>query len=206
MPSADPVEALAQRLAAIRRAEGRVSERDFTHLLDLLRARIDRLIRQYGLFDQREDARQAAAIGIHRALGSFDPAKARFVTHATWQMRGELQSLRHRIRLDQRRSAKSAGVQTVPLEALAGAGGVFEIVDDSAIIAVEAGASAAMAHALLERVFDRLDTPAHERMIVRAHLVEDGGRAMPESGLTAEQRRQVVRRTLRNGARVVGLG
>ncbi|MDY7097358.1 MAG: sigma factor [Pseudomonadota bacterium] len=80
----------------------------FAHLSELMQSRIHALINRYRLHDLREDAEQAAAIGLLKAIETFDQTKASFVTHAAWQIRGELQSLRHRMRLDQRQSALSA--------------------------------------------------------------------------------------------------
>ncbi len=112
----------------------RVFDRDFAALLALMLPRIKRLIVQYRMLDIADDAQQAAAIGVYRALQTYDPAKASFVTHATWQMRGELQSLRHRVRLDQRRSAVSAGISTVSLDGLTTAAGT----SDRAILCIRA--------------------------------------------------------------------
>ncbi len=142
------IERLALRLAGSAQSGDPAYERDFVGLLVLLSPRIARLIRQYRLDDLREDAEQAAAIGLHRALTSFDPDKAGFGTHATWQIRGELQSLRHRMRLDQRRSAVNSGINTVSLEAVGTEQGdgerVLEFVDPAAQSRVEGGASDAM--------------------------------------------------------------
>ncbi|MEM8724212.1 MAG: sigma factor, partial [Pseudomonadota bacterium] len=117
----------------------------------------------------RDDAQQAAAIGVHRALASFDPDKARFTTHVTWQIRGELQSLRHRMRLDQRNSARNAGITTCSLDDLnaqPNENAPFEIVDESAVCRTESGASDGMALALMDRLLTTLDAPETEREIV----------------------------------------
>lgn len=179
-------------------------DREFAELLTLLSPRIRSLTRQYRLDDVAEDAQQAAAIGVHRALGSFDPRKARFITHVTWQIRGELQSLRHRMRPDQRQSARTVAATTVSLNDLGGQVGdhrVFEIVDEAALSETERGASDSMAKALVDRMLDQLQSPSHERVIVCAHLFG----SITEHGAcdrcTREQNRQVVRRTLRNCAK-----
>ncbi|MEM7665479.1 MAG: hypothetical protein AAF250_06440 [Pseudomonadota bacterium] len=195
------IEETAKRLAKCRRTRGAAYSRDFAGLLALLSPRIARLIRQYRLADMQQDAEQAAAIGVHRALLSYDPAKAQFSTHVTWQIRGELQSLRHRVRLDQRVSARNAGVSTVSLDAISAAGEdslVFEVADDTSLPRTERGASDTMALSLMSRLLDRLDSPAEERIVMQEHLL--GIKAMPAepAHLTSEQRRQVVRRTMRN--------
>ncbi|MGB3470656.1 MAG: sigma factor [Erythrobacter sp.] len=155
-------------------------DRAFTDMLEALRPRIIRLIAQYALTDMREDAEQAAAIGVHRALQTFDPAQASFATHATWQIRGELQSLRHRMRLDQRRSAMSAGLTTVSLEALSAAGEPLGLSDTAALEATESAASDAMAQRLAERLLDRAHASGDERAIMFEYLFDgsrrDGGR------------------------------
>ena len=207
------IEELARRLASRDRANSdpasdeAARDRDFAGLIVLLAPRIYRLIRQYRLSDIREDAEQAAAIGVHRALSSYDPARASFSTHVTWQVRGELQSLRHRVRLDHRRSARSAGIRTVSLESLrARVNGrheesVFQVVDESALSRTERAASDSLTRAMMDHLLDRLDAPEHERAIVYDHLFE---RAAPKDDPhTAEQRRQIVRRTMRNCAKVV---
>ncbi len=188
---------------------GRARDRDFAALLDVLRPRIRRLVIKYGMLDMVDDAEQAAAIGVHRALETYDPAQASFATHATWQMRGELQSLRHRMRLDQRRSAKSAGVTTVSLDGLADSAtglqdpvGTFELVDETALRQAERAASDHMAAASLERMLNRLGTPISERAIVEEYVLGDGTtrdiNVQLKAPQTTEQRRQIVRRTLRN--------
>lgn len=206
---AETIEKLASRMVATQsRCPGRHSgwreyERRFSALLALLAPRIARLIRQYGLTDMCQDARQAAAIGVHRALAGFDPARASFSTHVTWQIRGELQSLRHRVRLDQRRSAVNAGATTVSLDALSdGEGGSVEIVDEASLARTESDASDLLARGVMQRLLDRLSAPDHERAILLAYLFENTPRREDTSQRTAEQRRQIVRRTMRNCAKI----
>lgn len=179
--------------------------REFEALMALLSARIARLVRQYRLGDMREDAQQAAAIGVHRALETYDPAKASFATHVTWQIRGELQSLRHRMRLDHRASAKSAGAKTVSLEALsdgANESAIFEIVDETALKRSERAASDGMASAFMDRLLDQLEAPEQERALLHDHLFDREPAIEARSVRTPEQRRQIVRRTLRNCAKM----
>ncbi|GGB74539.1 hypothetical protein GCM10010833_32200 [Blastomonas aquatica] len=64
-----------------------------------------------------EDAEQVCAIAIHRAIGAYDPAKAKFTTFLNWQIRGELQSLRFRLMTDHRPSARKVDAVTIPIHA-----------------------------------------------------------------------------------------
>ena len=181
-------------------------EKRFAEMIAAMRPRIARLVRQYGLTDMADDAEQVCAIGIFRALQSYDPAMARFATHATWQMRGELQGLRHRMRLDQRQSARNAGVRTVSIQALqmrtASENRVFEIVDDAAERRAESGASELLACRALDGMMDRIGSPDHERAILYDALY-DRDRLGNAHGKTREQRRQIVRRTFRNCAKLL---
>ncbi|WP_394730202.1 sigma factor [Altererythrobacter sp. GH1-8] len=201
------LERQVDRARAARRLSGHagssLESREFARLLDLLASRIAHLIRVYHLTDMVEDARQACAIAVLRALESYDPGQARFSTHVTWQIRGELQSLRHRMRLDQRRSARSAGITTVRLEALGEERGhAFEICDDRALDRVEAGASNAMSLSMLDELLEAIHAPEHERCIIRDQLLDRDPRACDRT-YTSEQRRQITRRTYRNCAKVV---
>lgn len=208
-PSVDCIETIALRVAAGAEHETEADKESlFASLLLLLGARIARLIRQYGLGDMREDAEQVAAIGVHRALMTFDPQRARFSTHVTWQIRGELQGLRHRVRLDQRRSAISAGITTVSLDALSNwnaRGSEFEIVDHTSLARIEGGASNAMSQRLIDRLLDKIGSPENERQIVSDHLFDREPSSFERAKRTSEQRRQIVRRTLRNCAKAMAV-
>lgn len=140
-------------------------DRHFTALLQLLGGRIYHFTRVYGLMDMQDDARQACAIGIHRAIGAYDPAQARFTTFVTWQLRGELQSLRHRVRLDQRDSAKRAGARTISIEQQSadGTGAAFMIVDEAALIRTEFGASRILASRCANVLLDNWECAMRER-------------------------------------------
>lgn len=178
-------------------------EREFAALMQLLAPRTRHLVQVYRLADIRDDAEQVCAIAVWRALQSYDPAKAGFSTHVTWQLRGELQSLRHRWRLDQRRSARTAGARTVALEALAEEGAqTFEIVDDAALKEAESAACEAMARRTLDTFLTELCSPEHERAIVFADMMDEEP-ALSGRNYTPEQRRQIVRRTYRNCAKLV---
>ena len=69
-------------------------DKAFAAILKLIAPRIRHFIRQYGLTNHWDDAEQACAIGVHRAIQAYDPAKAQFTTFVNWQLRGELQGLR----------------------------------------------------------------------------------------------------------------
>lgn len=110
-------------------------DREYAKILDLIAPRIRHFTRQYGLVDHWEDAEQVCAIAVHRGIESYDPEKAKFTTFINWQLRGELQGLRFRLRQDQRSSAKKVSATTVSLDALAGPEGesmVFDIEDEGA--------------------------------------------------------------------------
>ena len=121
-------DALEAEVAAIRALRGVMApadarhrqaiDRHFARLMKLIAPRIRHFTRAYGLLDHADDAAQACAIGLHRALEAYDPAKARFTTYVNWQLRGELQALRFRLRTDARDRAVKARAQTISLEAL----------------------------------------------------------------------------------------
>jgi len=121
-------DALEAEVAAIRALHGVMAppdarhrqaiDRHFARLMKLIAPRIRHFTRAYGLLDHADDAAQVCAIGLHRALDAYDPAKARFTTYVNWQLRGELQALRFRLRTDAREWAVKAGAQTISLEAL----------------------------------------------------------------------------------------
>jgi RNA polymerase sigma-32 factor len=212
--SSKAIEDQVDRLAIMAPAHtgGRVLryDREFHQLLEMLKPRIVYQIRRYGLTDMPDDADQACAIAVHRALKNYDPAKAQFTTHVTWMIKGELQSLRHRVRLDQRKSAQNAGFRTVSLDQLTmpqDQAGAFEIVDDHAEAAIHRVISDVMARRSLARLMDRIGSPAFEQAVVWTTLMElprSGPKASPiRQRFSSEQCRQIVRRTYRNCAKVV---
>lgn len=137
------------------------ADRAFGHILKLIAPRIRHFIRQYGLVAHWEDAEQACAIGVHRAIQGYEPDKAQFTTFVNWQLRGELQSLRFRLMTDQRPSAKKVDATTVSLHAVMsnrdGDDGTLEsmIPDDDALSLTEAGASEYLAGAARTALVDR---------------------------------------------------
>lgn len=209
----DALEAAVNELRGMERGEERphwvraASDRLYRRILALLSPRIRQLTRRYALGDMADDAAQACAIGVHRALATYDPRRACFSTHVTWAMRGELQSLRHRVRLDQRDSAKAAGVCTVSLDGMSGDDGqaVFDIVDDASMGRAERAVSDMTTRSVILQLMERIDSPEEERRIVLDSLFDRESPArLPRK--ECERRRQIVRRTYRNCAKVAILG
>ena len=124
-------------------------DRRFARILRLIAPRIRHFTRAYGLTDWCDDAAQACAIGVYRAILAYDPGKARFTTFVNWLLRGELQSLRHRVRLEQRASARKAGASVVSLDQLGdradAIGSRWELQDPEALERTEALAAEALA-------------------------------------------------------------
>ncbi|MEN2786130.1 sigma-70 family RNA polymerase sigma factor [Sphingomonas qilianensis] len=146
-----------QRPTARQRAD---TDRAFAQILKLIAPRIRHFIRQYGLGGHWDDAEQACAIGVHRAIQGYDPARAQFTTFVNWQIRGELQGLRFRLMTDQRPSAKKVDAATVSLHAtMRGAEGEETsleamIEDESAVALTEAAAADYLAEAAMHSLID----------------------------------------------------
>lgn len=135
-----------------------MTDRAFAAIILRLESRIRYFIRQYGLSDHEDDARQCCAIATLRALTGYDRDKAGFATFVSWQMRGELQALRFRLRTDQRSSARKSGAMTVSLDALAEQGGsAFDawLADADATDRVESHAADHMAASLAQHLIDQ---------------------------------------------------
>src|SRR3569833_295240 len=135
-------------------------DKAFATTLKLIAPRIRHFIRQYGLTAHWDDAEQACAIGVHRAIQAYDPEKAQFTTFVNWQLRGELQGLRFRLMTDQRSSAKKVEATTVSLSSLATSDGEdmsFEglIEDEDALDLFEAAASDYLAQQTTKTQIDR---------------------------------------------------
>ena len=198
-------------------------DRHFSQLMIILGGRIRHFTKVYGLTDMRDDAQQACAIAIHRAIESYDPEQARFTTFVTWQLRGELQGLRHRVRLDQRESAKRMGARTVSLEQH-NAGTelkAFTFHDENAQERTEAGASQLMAARCANALLDeweqamRARDKRHASLALNAKLAFERGivtrfltdtpEPQEDDTLTGEQKRQVTRRVLRHCSQLADL-
>lgn len=149
--------AAGERLTARQRA---VEDRAFARILTIIAPRIRHFIRQYGLVAHWEDAEQACAIAVHRAIEAYEPEKAQFTTFVNWQIRGELQSLRFRLMTDQRPSAKKVEAFTVSLDAMGTredgeeVSAVALIADEEALDRTEAGASDYLAYAATHSFID----------------------------------------------------
>jgi RNA polymerase sigma-32 factor len=175
------------------------TDRAFARLAALLAPRIRYFTRRYGLADAADDAQQVCAIAIHRAADRYDPARARFTTYVTWQIRAELQALCQRLR-GGRRAA------TLSLDAGADAW----LADAEAEGAAEAAASNRLAHRCADRLVrdwamrrrallmrHRAGLPVETRVeaeaaLIRRQLVDtdSGGQRLSES------ERHIVRRAL----------
>lgn len=148
----DAVTNLLQARAAMQAAPGAhgraAIDRAFARLLRLAAPRIRHFIMRYGLTDMTEDAEQVCAIALHRAVLSYDPGQAKFTTFVNWQLRGELQSLRFRVRTDARGSARKVSAATLSFETLGAADGTpFDqlVRDEEAEDRTASGAAALMA-------------------------------------------------------------
>ncbi|MDR7102235.1 sigma factor [Croceicoccus sp. BE223] len=168
-------DALESEVAAIRALpdgssprQRRLHDLHFARIMRLIAPRVRHFTRTYGLVDMAEDAQQACAIGVHRAIGEYDPSRAKFTTFVNWQLRCELQALRHRVRLDSRGGARKVGARTVSLDAIAaddGGHGPMEIEDASALTRVEAATADRLAIAALATLLDRYECNMRERAL-----------------------------------------
>ena len=127
-------------------------DRAFARLAALAAPRIRYFARIYGLADFFEDAEQAAAIALYRAAERFDPSRARFTTYVNWQLRAELQALRHRLHGDQRCAGRRHVTATLSLDALHEDGADDWLVDPAAEAATEQGAADNLAVLVVDRL------------------------------------------------------
>lgn len=156
-------EVIANRPAEGQRPTGRqrlAVDRAFAAVMKIIAPRIRHFIKQYGLVNHWDDAEQVCAIGVHRAIEAYDPAKAMFTTFVNWQLRGELQGLRFRLMEDQRPSAKKVSATTISLHAFERGGDGEElslealIEDEGAESRAEAQAADFMARATSQALLD----------------------------------------------------
>lgn len=129
-----------------------LADRSFARLAALLGPRIRYFTRVYGLADAAEDAAQVCAIALHRAAERYDPARARFTTYVNWQLRAELQALRHRLHGDQRSAGRRRAAATLSLDALQAAGADDWLVDSDAEPATECAAADHLAACTADRL------------------------------------------------------
>lgn len=196
-----------------------LADRAFARLAALAAPRIRYFTRTYGLSDVADDAAQVCAIALHRAAERYDPARARFTTYVNWQLRAELQALRHRLHGDQRCAGRRDVTAMLSLDAL-GEGADDWLVDPAAEPATEQGAADGLASLVAERLVgewaarrraglsrasradgDRIEARvAAERELVRNQLmVTDAVERLRESD------RHIVRRALADMVRHAGL-
>lgn len=184
-----------------------LADRSFMRLAALLGPRIRYFTRAYGLADAAEDAAQVCAIALHRAAERYDPARARFTTYVNWQLRAELQALRHRLHGDQRRAGRRCAATTLSLDAVAAEDANQWLVDGAAEPATERAAADHLADRAAERLIgewagrrasalrgsDRRVAAriAGECALVRHHLT-----AVETSDRLRESDRHIVRRAL----------
>jgi len=187
-------------------------DRAFAQVMKLIAPRIRHFIRQYGLVGHWEDAEQACAIAVHRAIQAYDPLKAQFTTFVNWQIRGELQSLRFRVMTDQRPSAKKVDATTVSINSIAhgpeGEETTLEAVieDENALALTESAASdylaAAAMHSLTESYIEHLRETAIAQLRRRPgpkRKAQAGPRLRsPHHGIEAEEIETLERRLKRN--------
>ncbi|HZU62048.1 MAG TPA: RNA polymerase subunit sigma-70 [Novosphingobium sp.] len=145
-------------------------DRHMARLLRLIAPRRRHFIRAYGLLDAAEDAEQACAIALWRAILLYDPQRARFTTLLNWQLRGELQALRQRLR-------RGRGWQAVSLDLLLEQEESALPGDGAAQAAAEAGAAGVMARQACGRLFEayagRLRQNGRAGPLTEARLGED---------------------------------
>lgn len=184
-------------------------DRAFARLAALLAPRIRYLIRVYGLAGVADDAGQACAIAIHRAADHYDPARARFTTYVTWQLRAELQALRLRLYGDQRSAGRRQVTTILSLDAMIDAGADAWLADPAAEEAAERRAADCLAGRVADRLVAdwadrrgaRLDArrSVAEQTLVRRQLI--GAEAAERLG---ESDRHIVRRAFADIVRHAG--
>lgn len=168
-------DALEREVAAVRALPAEATPRDrqrrdahFQRIMRLIAPRVRHFTRAYGLIDMVDDAWQACAIGVHRAICEYDPERAKFTTFVNWQLRCELQALRHRVRLDSRDSARKIGARTVSLDALMqpdAESAPLEIEDEVAAMRVEEATAARLAQETFDTLLARYEDDMRERAL-----------------------------------------
>lgn len=136
------------------------ADRAFSRLHRIMVLRLGRAIGNGRYHDAMDDAGQALAIGLHKAIGTYDPSRAQFVTHATWAIRAELKTLGWQLHVDQRPCNRDRGVRTVSGHAATGSGDesaeLFDrLADEGAEVAVERAASDTMTSRMLSLLIAR---------------------------------------------------
>ena len=169
-----------------------LADRAFARLAALAAPRIRYFTRGYGLGEVAEDAAQVCAIALHRAAEHYDPARARFTTYVNWQLRAELQALRHRLHGDQRCAGRRGVAAVLSLDALQAEGADDWLVDPAAEEATEAGAADNLAGLLADRLVE--EWASRRRARLSASRGDAGG---TEARLAADKK--LVRHHLMTG-------
>lgn len=180
-------------------AERTRADRAFARLHRQMVARLGRAIGGGRFHGAADDAEQAVAIGLVKALDTYDPARAKFVTHATWAVRAELKTLGWQLHVDQRPCNRDRGVRTVSGHAPTGggeaAGELFDqLADAAAQPACERRAADSFAARMLEAIVERRhrrEAACHEREW-DARAVPAPKRAERHAALVARQRRDAA--------------
>lgn len=159
-----------------------LADRAFVRLAAQAAPRIRYFTRTYGLTDVAEDAAQVCAIALHRAADRYDPARARFTTYINWQLRAELQALRHRLHGDQRSAGRRDVTAMLSLDALE-ADGDDGLVDSAAEPGTEQGAADSLAILVADRLVS--DWAERRRAGLSRGFRADGDRI--EARVIAEQ-------------------
>jgi hypothetical protein len=185
-------------------------DRAFARVMKIIAPRVRHFIRQYGLMAHYEDAGQACAIAVYRAIQAYDPEKAQFTTFVNWQIRGELQSLRFRVMTDQRPSAKKVDATTVSISSVAtgpeGEETTLEAVieDENALKLTESAASDYLAgnatENLIDAYIDHLRKVAIGQLKRRPRPKRAAGVALrsPLHGIEPEELEKLEQRLKRN--------
>lgn len=160
-----------------------MADQAFARLAAQAAPRIRYFTRTYGLADVAEDAAQVCAIALHRAVDRYDPARARFTTYINWQLRAELQALRHRLHGDQRCAGRRDVTAMLSLDALEEDGGDDWLVDPAAEPGTEQGAADSLAILVADRLVS--DWAERRRMGLSRGFRADGDRI--DARVAAEQ-------------------
>lgn len=188
-----------------------LADRAFARLTVQAAPRIRYFTRTYGLADVAEDAAQVCAIALHRAAERYDPARARFTTYINWQLRAELQALRHRLHGDQRCAGRRDVAAMLSLDALEEESGDDWLVDPAAEPATEQDAADSLAILVADRLVSdwaerrraglsrgfRADSERiDERVAAEKALVRDQLMVNDAADRLRESDRHIVRRAL----------
>ena len=186
---------------APRGRSGAMIDRHFARILALISSRIRHFTKVYGLLAHADDSALACAIGVWRAIESYEPAKARFTTFVNWQLRGELQGLRYRLFRD-----VPVDRRPLSLEALTEAGvfGVAGLEDADALERTESLAAGTLARRACGTLLDE-HFAYMRRMAVRQaeRRITGAGRAGIRPGTVAPAELDRIDQRLRQEREIV---